>query len=147
MDRQAILSKRHKTRPIVSRFEFARLVVELALHLEHVSDVGEYLSTPQVAGVINPCELAFNYILLNKENFFVRRGAEKVYLSEVFMIQADLDYVKKYYADIKSRATKGVTLRSDANDEIGEDAEESEEDDLMEEDEEMDEDDEDDADV
>ena len=121
MNRKKILALAHKTRPIVGRFELSGVVGSLTKTLESITDIDQYVSNQQVMGVVNPCELAFNFILKNKSKFFIQRGSEKIYLDKVFMHDADIEHVRRYYEEMKSMVGKGVIIMSDENDEIGDD--------------------------
>lgn len=86
------------TRETISRFEFVRVMTQVAKYLNSLSDVNKYMSEPEVNTLINPAELAFRLVMSGKLNATLDRlGYEKVTFSELKINPIWISTIEHYY--------------------------------------------------
>ena len=87
------------SRPNMSKYEFAGTITKLALYLETLPSLGDYIDEVQINGFINASELAYKLLRSNKFDAYLNRlGYEVVSYSALRINPLWFKLMDNYYA-------------------------------------------------
>lgn len=85
------------TRPLMSIFEFVRVITELAKHIYNVKSLSDYVEDKNMNTIVYPCEIALKLLEEGKYDAKINRGYETVWFSDLRKNPQWTTIIEAYY--------------------------------------------------